>query len=145
MISVEAADAVCMECGKEPESRAMSVGAGVGINAMKIVLCADCADYVSTKIQDKMSLLGCSTMSRAATTSELVAKFATYPLDLLLNELVMCTLFWNVGPLDADDRQVATAVMERLGSFGIAEKVHRPGCEIWTGRRLCGCPWKVPS
>jgi hypothetical protein len=78
-------------------------------------------------------------------TAEQVASFAACPHDLLLDELVMCTVRWNIGPLDADERRIATALLERLATLGIARKVHHAGCEIWPRYRLCSCPWEVPS
>jgi hypothetical protein len=132
--------ATCSDCGAQAE-RAVAVS----IDSATATLCGDCASAVVDQIQNKLSLLSRSTPTQQATTAELVANFATYPLYALLDELVMCTLRYNVGPLDADDRQVVVALLERLAAFGVAQKMHRPGCEIWAGRRLCLCTWKVPS
>ena len=83
--------------------------------------------------------------SRDEMTSLQVEAFTTYPSDLLLDELVMCTVRYNLGDLAADERRVATAILERLSSLGIARKEHRAGCEIWPQHRLCRCPWSVAS
>jgi hypothetical protein len=78
-------------------------------------------------------------------TAELAVSFTTWPLDLLLDELVDCTVRYHIGPLNADVPRIATALLERLAALGIARKVHRAGCEIWPKCRLCSCPWEVPS
>ena len=78
-------------------------------------------------------------------TARLVESFATYPFDLLLDELVTCTVRWNLGDLDGEERRIATALLERMSTLGLAHKEHRAGCEIWPGHQLCRCPWKVPS
>ena len=52
---------------------------------------------------------------------------------------------YTIGPLDADERRIATALLERLAALGLARKAHRAGCEIWPNYRLCKCPWEVPS
>lgn len=96
-------------------------------------------------IQRREALEDWQRPSRDGTTAHLVASFSTYPLDALLNELVMCTVRYNLGDLDGEERRIATAVLERMASFGIARKVHREGCEVWPEHRLCRCPWAVPS
>jgi len=78
-------------------------------------------------------------------TARQVESFSTYPLDLLLDELLMCTVRYNLGDLKADERRIATAIVDRLAALGIAHKDHRPGCEIWPQNRICRCPWRVPS
>lgn len=83
--------------------------------------------------------------SREEMTAQLVESFSTYPLDLLLDELVMCPVRYNLGDLAADERRVATSILERLASLGIARKEHRAGCEIWPQQRLCRCHWNVAS
>ena len=83
--------------------------------------------------------------SRDEMTSLQIESFCTYPFDLLLDELVMCTVRYNLGDLAADERRVATALLERISSLGIARKEHRAGCEIWPEHRLCRCPWSVAS
>lgn len=81
----------------------------------------------------------------AELTTVMVEKFSTYPLDLLLDELVECLVRWNLGDLKGAEFRIAVAVLERLASFGIARKEHRAGCEIWPEHHLCRCPWVVPS
>jgi len=83
--------------------------------------------------------------SRDEMTALQVESFTSYPFDLLLDELVMCTVRYNLGDQAADERRVATAILERLSSLGIARKQHRAGCEIWPEHRLCRCPWSVAS
>lgn len=109
------------------------------------VLCQECGNYTATTIQDKLSLCGVSVYTRDEMTSKQVASFAIYPYDLLLDELVMCTIRWNIGPFDADERRIATALLERLAALGIARKVHHAGCEVWSKYRLCSCHWEVLS
>ncbi len=84
-------------------------------------------------------------LPRNELTARLVESFATYPFELLLDELVMCTVRYNLGDLDGEERRIATAILERLATLGIARKEHRERCEIWTQQRLCRCPWKVAS
>lgn len=84
-------------------------------------------------------------MGSAEQTARMVEAFSTYPLDLLLDELVMCTVCYNLGDLEGEERRIAVAVLERLAIFGVARKAHRAGCEIWDAHRLCRCPWIVPS
>ena len=115
------------------------------INATTLLLCRECAPHVADAIHNKKSLIGGSVLPREELTSLEVASCATYPLGTLLDELVMCTVRWHVGPLDADNRRIATALLERLAILGIARKVHRVGCEIWPKYQLCACPWEVPS
>ena len=83
--------------------------------------------------------------SREQMTALQVESFTTYPLELLLDELVMCTVRYNLGDIAADERRVATALLERLAALGIARKEHRAGCEIWPEHRLCRCPWSVTA
>ncbi len=83
--------------------------------------------------------------SREEITARQVESFATYPFDLLLDELVECTVRYNLGDLDGDERRIATAILERLATLGIARKAHHSGCEIWPEHRLCKCPWSVCS
>lgn len=74
-----------------------------------------------------------------------VASLSTYPLGLLLDELVMCTVLYRIGDLAVDELRIATALLERLAALGIARKAHRVGCEIWPKYRLCECPWEVAA
>lgn len=85
------------------------------------------------------------TPPREEMTALLVEKFSTYPLDLLLDELVECAVRYNLGPLEGEERRIATSLLERLSTLGIARKEHRPGCEIWPQHHLCRCPWNTPS
>ena len=75
----------------------------------------------------------------------LVAALASCSLDHLLDEMVTCTVRYSVGPLEVDNRRIATAVLERMAMLGFARKKHRDGCEIWPRYGLCECPWEVPS
>jgi len=77
-------------------------------------------------------------------TATQVEAFSTYPLGLLLDELVTCTVRYNLGDLAADKRRIASAILDRLAAIGLAHKSHRPGCEVWA-QNLCRCPWRVPS
>lgn len=108
-------------------------------------LCQECARSVVSALQDKLLSLESSVLTQDEVTEQEVASFATYPLGLLLDELVMCTVLWHVGPLAADRRRIATALLERLASLGLAHKRHHPGCEGWPKYRLCSCRWEVPS
>lgn len=116
-------------------------------------LCQECGNYARAPIQNNTKLPG------EALTSEQVEllfekgasllwtyprdafSFAAYPRDLLLDELVMCVMRWRSGPLDGDERQIATSLLERLATLGIARKMHHMGCEVWLRGRLCNCPW----
>ena len=140
MIRAETSDAPCAECGAAPERTV-----AVTIGAVTTVLCRECGDHATSTIQDKLSIMNSLVPSHDEVTSTEVASFATYPLPLLLDELVMCTVNYHVGPLDADRPRIATALLERLAVLGIARKVHRNGCEIWPKYRLCECPWETPS
>lgn len=140
MIRAEAGDTPCAECGATPEKTLI-----VTIGTVTTALCRECGDHAATTIQDKLSILNSLVPSHDEVTSTEVSSFATYPLGLLLDELVMCTVNYHVGPLDADKRRIAVALMERLATLGIARKVHRNGCEIWPKYRLCDCPWETPS
>jgi len=141
-IRVETANAACSACGERQEQGAVAVIIG----EVTTILCQACGEYTATAIQDKLSLRGSPlSISRDELTSEQVASFATYPLDLLLNELVMCTVRYTIGPLEADERRIATALLERLATLGIARKSHHAECEVWPKYRLCDCPWEVPS
>jgi hypothetical protein len=82
---------------------------------------------------------------REELTGKEVVALATYPLDWLLNELVTCTVRYRLGDLDADERRITTALLERLAALGVARKDHRVGCEIWPKHRLCKCPWVTPA
>jgi uncharacterized Zn finger protein len=130
--------ATCASCGERQEGPALTLGGS-------IVLCSVCAAFTADAIQNKLWRNQHASLSREEQTSELVVKFSTYTLDMLLNELVMETTRWFIGPLDANERRVATALLERLDTLGIARKVHCKGCEIWPNYRLCACPWVVPS
>lgn len=141
MIHAESSNPACSACGKKPERGTVTVALG----ALTLTLCKECGDLTATTIQDKLVQLGWTTSPGDETTSKLVASFAICPLDLLLDELVISAVRYNVGPLDADKRRIATAVLERLDALGIARKKHRAGCEIWPKYKLCGCPWWVPS
>lgn len=141
-IRAESTSAACSACGEKQEQGAVAVLIG----EVTTVLCQACGNYTATAIQDKLSLRGSSVpLSREEMTSEQVTAFATCPRDVLLDELVMCTARWIIGPLDADECQIATALLERLATLGIARKSHRAGCEVWPKYRLCSCPWEVPS
>lgn len=83
-------------------------------------------------------------MTRDETTALLVEKFSAHPLGSLLDELVECTVRYNVGDLASDTPRIATALLERLAALGIARKEHRVGCEIWE-HRLCRCPWSTAA
>jgi hypothetical protein len=91
----------------------------------------------------------CEKQRSSASSSELtpieVEAIATFPLDSLLDELVTCTVRYRLGDLAADERRIATALLERFAMLGIARKEHRGGCEIWSEQGLCRCPWSVPS
>lgn len=115
------------------------------IGETPIVLCQECGTYTATTIQNKLWQGRHVVLPREELTSELVVKFATYTRDLLLDELVMETTRYIIGPLDADERRIATALLERLAALGIARKVHYSGCEVWPKYHLCKCPWEVPS
>lgn len=115
----------------------------VTIGETMIALCRGCGPEAARVLQNKLSLVCCSVLSRDEVTSEEVASFATYSRDQLLDELVMCTIRLHVGPLDADERRIATALFEQRATLGIARKAHRAGCEIWPKYRLCDCPWEV--
>ena len=139
MIRAEPTDGTCSACGEEQRVIVMTVG------ATTVMLCRECGDAAGRTISDKLSILDSAVPARDQMTSDTVASFATYPHDSLLDELVMCTVRYNVGPLDADERRIATALLERLAVLGIARKVHRDACEIWPKYRLCNCPWEMPS
>lgn len=139
-IHVDSVDGTCSACG-EQQQRVVAVTIG----ATTSKLCRECGDHAATTIQDKLSILDSVVLSHDEMTSSKVASFATYPLSLLFDELVGCTVNWNVGPLDADKRRIAIALQERLAALGIARKVHRVGCEIWPRCRCCDCPWETPS
>lgn len=117
----------------------------VTLGTSALVLCRGCAPEVAIAIQDKMSMIDCSTPTSAEMTSCEVEALATYPFELILDELVTCTVRYRVGPLEADESRIATALLERLATLGIARKVHRDGCKIWPQYKLCSCPWEVPS
>jgi hypothetical protein len=117
----------------------------VPIGETAVALCRACGPEVAGTIYDKLSIAGRSMLSPAELTAQMVESFATYPIDALLNELVTCTVRYNVGPLEADNRRIATALLERMAVLGFARKRHRDGCEIWPRYGLCDCPWEVPS
>lgn len=139
MIRAEPIDGTCSACGEAQRVIDVTIG------ATTVLLCRTCGDETGRTISDKLSILNSSVPSNERVTADVVASFATYPYALLLDELVMCTVRYNIGPLDADERRIATALLERLAALGIARKVHRAGCEIWPKYRLCECPWQVPS
>jgi hypothetical protein len=139
MIQAEPADGTCSACNEAQRVIAMTLG------TTTVMLCGECSAAAARTIGDKLSILHSSVPPRDQVTSDVVASFSTYPHGLLLDELVMCTVRYNVGPLAADERRIATALLERLAALGIARKVHRHGCEIWPKYRLCNCPWEVPS
>ena len=141
MIRAESSNASCSACGEKQLQGCIVVSIG----EVAIVLCKECGERAETTIHNKLWQLERDVPTCDALTAEQVASFATYPHDLLLDELVMCTVRWNIGPLDADERRIATALLERLAALGIARKRHRAGCEIWPKYRLCSCPWEVPS
>jgi hypothetical protein len=141
MIHVEPTSGTCDACNEKREQRVVAMTVG----ATTIRLCPECSGHTATTIYDKLSILNSSVPSRDDVTSRSVASFATYPHDMLLNELVQSTVRFHIGPLDADERRIATALLERLAALGIARKVHRSGCEVWPKYRLCNCPWEVPS
>lgn len=117
----------------------------VSIGETAIALCRACGPEMSRTIHDKLSEVGYSKLPPAEETERLVAWLASCPLDVFLNELVTCAVRYNVGPLEADNRRIATALLERLAALGFARKKHRDGCEIWPKYGLCDCPWEVPS
>ncbi len=139
MIRAEPTDGTCSACGEAQRVIDVTIG------ATTVLLCRDCGAEAGRLIGDKLSILHSSVPSSDQVTSDAVASFATYPHDLLLDELVMCAVRYRIGPLDADERRIATALLERMAALGIAHKAHRPGCEIWPKYRLCECPWQVPS
>ena len=141
MIHAEPTSAACSACGQKHARGAVAVTIGEATT----VLCQECGKYATAAIQNKLSLHGSTTYTRDDVTTEQVVSFSTYPRDLLLDELVMCAVRWNIGPLDADEHRIATALLERLNSLGIARKAHHAGCEVWPKYRLCNCPWEVPS
>lgn len=138
-IHAEPSNGTCSACGEQQRVVAVTIGATTS------KLCRECGDHAATTIQDKLSILNSSVPSHDEVTSSAVASFATYPFDLLLDELVMCAVNYRVGPLDADKRRIAIALLERLAARGIARKAHRAACEIWPKYRLCDCPWETPS
>ena len=141
MIHAEPSSAACSACSeKHPQG-----GVAVIIGEATTVLCQECGKHVATAIQDKLSLSGASAHTRDAVTSDQVVSFATYPLDLLLDELVDCTVRWHSGPLNVDERRSALALLERLAALGIARKAHHTGCTIWPKYHLCDCPWELLS
>jgi hypothetical protein len=144
MIRVEASNAGSWRCSECLEQQACGVVV-VTVDETTIALCQECAPNVASAIHNKEWQLRHSSASRDEVTAEEVASFATYPLGVLFDELVECTVRWHVGPLDADERRIATALLERLAVLGIARKFHRVGCEIWPKYRLCKCPWEVLS
>lgn len=139
MIRAEPINGTCSACGEAQRVIAVTIG------TTTVMLCRECGGAAERTIGDKLSILNSAVPPNDQVTSEVVASFATYPHGLLLDELVMCTVRYNIGPLDADERRIATALLERLAALGIARKVHRSGCEIWPKYRLCNCPWEVPS
>ena len=141
MIRAEPIEAACSACGEKHTRGAVAVIIG----ETTTVLCQECGKHTAVVIQDKLTLHGASVYTRDYITSEEVASFATYPLGLLLDELVDCTVRYHIGPHNADECQIATAILERLTALGIARKAHRAGCAVWPKYRLCNCPWEVPS
>jgi hypothetical protein len=141
MIRAELTSAACSACGEKQEEGTVAVTFG----EVLVVLCQACGDHAAATIKNKQWQSDKLVLLRDEMTSELVASFATYPFDLLLDELVMCTVRWNLGPLDGDERRIVTALLERLSALGIVRKKHRAGCEIWPKYRLCRCPWEFPA
>ncbi len=138
-VRIEITDAPCASCGeKQPQG-----GVAVSLGAVTIVLCQECGNRVGDSIHNKLWQLGRDVPTCDELTSDQVASFSTYPRDLLLDELVMSTVRWHIGPLDGDERRIAAALLERLATLGIARKVHREGCKIWPKYRLCSCPWAM--
>jgi hypothetical protein len=86
-----------------------------------------------------------SSASSSESTPREVESIATFPLDLLLDELIECTVRYRLGDLAVDERRLATALLDRFAMLGIARKEHHAGCEIWSEQRLCRCTWSVPS
>lgn len=144
MIRVDVSSSDVWTCSQCLEKQACGVVV-VTAGDMTIALCQECAPNVANTIHNKEWQLRHSALLRDEVTANAVESFTTYPLELLLNELVECTVRWHVGPLDADERRIATALLERLAALGLACKAHRAGCEIWPNYRLCKCPWEVPS
>jgi len=142
MIRVELTSGACVACGVRQNNL---VEVTLSEWAPPAKLCQICGDFAAAAIQNKLWHSDKSVPTRDEMTSAQVASFATYPRDLLLDELAMCTVRWTIGPLDADEQRIATALLERLAALGIARKTHRAGCEIWPKYRLCTCPWEVPA
>jgi len=144
MIRAESTSVTCSVCGEEQGQGAVVVTIGEAV----IALCQDCGSEVSRVIADKLwqgKHSVPSVPSREELTSLQVASFATCPLGPLLDDLVTCTVRYIIGPLDGDERRIATALLERLATLGVGRKVHRAGCEVWPKYRLCNCPWEVGS
>jgi hypothetical protein len=139
MIRAEPISGTCSACGETQRVIALTIG------ATSVMLCRECGEAAERTIGDKLSILHSCVPPGDQVTSDVVTSFATYPHDLILDDLVMCTVRYHIGPLDADERRIATAILERLAALGIARKVHRLGCEIWPKYRLCDCPWERPS
>lgn len=148
--------AVCSACGGKQESQPLPIDRSqTPINRQGLtltlgqgprhVLCERCADLVAVTLQNKLWRNQHLTLPSEELTSELVANFSEYSLNDLLDELVMVTTRYIIGPLGVDWRRVAMSLMERLATLGLARKVHWAGCEIWSAYRLCKCPWEVPS
>jgi hypothetical protein len=148
--------AVCAACGVKQENQALTIKRSqtpiknLGLTlilgqGLPFVLCERCAVLVADALQNKVSRNRPPSLSCEWLTSELVSKFSVYSLDNLLDELIMETTRYVIGPLKADARRVALSLMERLATLGIARKEHRAGCEIWLEYCLCKCPWEVPS
>lgn len=133
--------ATCSVCGEKQGSVALGLGSLQG----SLVLCSDCGGLAATAIQNKLWGNQHLSLSRAELTAELVEKFTMCASDMLLDELVTEAIRYTIGPLDADERRIAIALLERLATLGIASKAHRAGCEIWPKCRLCDCPWRIPS
>lgn len=141
MIRAETTNAACSACSEKQPQGCIAVSIG----EVSITLCKECGNQAESTIHNKLWQLERAVPTCDDVTSDLVATFATCPHDLLLDDLIMCTVRWVIGPLDANERQIATALLERLATLGIARKTHRAGCEIWPKYRLCNCPWEVPS
>lgn len=132
----------CAACGKRQEGLILTLGQGLLEGSL--ALCKECAERVASLIQ-KLCRNQHFSLPPHELTSELVSNFSEYSRNDLLDELIMETTRYFIGPLEADERRVAMALMERLATLGIARKVHREGCEIWPEYRLCKCPWEVPA
>ena len=91
MIRVEASSTgtwTCSECLEKQDRDVVVVTAG----ETTIALCQECAPNVANAIHNKEWQLRHSALLRDEVTAKAVTSFATYPLGLLLDELVECTV-----------------------------------------------------